>query len=113
MKSVLLLSLLLFSSCNPLFQHVFYPGDPKLTEDIRYRILNGLEVENVDYGPTLRLNLMTPPVKVVAIGETSHGVFRDKYHTYDIVVEDGSGSRFTFYGTTWASVKIGDVIKEK
>lgn len=58
-----------------------------------------------------RLTLMEPPVIVISKGEVSHGVFRDKYKTYDVVVRAGNGKFYTLSNTAWESVKVGDILK--
>lgn len=57
-----------------------------------------------------RLNHMASPVKVILVNETSHGVFREKYKSYDVTVKDETNSVYTFYGTTW-NVKVGDALR--
>lgn len=54
---------------------------------------------------------MTPPVVVVSKGTVSHGVFREKYKTFNVVVKTGNGKQYTFHGTEWESVKVGDELK--
>lgn len=60
---------------------------------------------------TDRINLMKSPVTVLSIGAVSHGVFREKYKTYDVTVKDSDGDLYTLNGATWESLKVGDVLK--
>jgi hypothetical protein len=83
-----------------------------MTPGERETILNGA---NEYFKPSYRINLMPVPVPVtvVSIGEVSHGVFRVKYKTYALVVRDGAGHLWNLdVGSEWASVKVGDVIRE-
>jgi hypothetical protein len=81
-----------------------------LTPEQREFILKDFQGQ---FGSEFKLNVMPAPVIVQSIGPVSHGVFREKYVTYDIVVRDGEGRVWPLEGgPEFGSYRPGLYIRE-
>jgi len=102
MRTVILLIFAVCVSCSPI-RWILKPGPDAtgLTTMERSGIIEDGWIDRGSnffnppasffYSWTERLTFMKPPVKVVSMDAVSHGVFREKWRNYVLIVKDGDG----------------------
>jgi len=119
-KIITFLLLAFFVSCAPP-RWPLKPGpeDPKLTTMERSGIIENGWISRGDiitpgsffYSWTERLSFMKPPVKVFSMAPVSHGVFREKWKNFILVVKDGAGTLYTLGEVALEQMTPGTVLR--